>query len=127
MHHSPLAVQEIQGKAEWRLVKDIQLANKLNPRFGLNWVKLQAWEQTDLDAIIMVVRACLDAWEEPLARPGKSGARCLSSWVIFSNITIICILTASCAASAYRGPSCCMLLGCCCLSVVFSGYGQYPE
>lgn len=36
-------------------MEDIKLANKLNPRFGLNWVKLRAWEQSDLDAIIMVV------------------------------------------------------------------------
>ena len=59
-HHTraatPLpAAQEIKSKAEWRPVEDIKLANKLNPRFGLNWVKLRAWEQSDLDAIIMVV------------------------------------------------------------------------
>ena len=36
-------------------MEDIKLANMLNPRFGLNWVKLRAWEQSDLDAIIMVV------------------------------------------------------------------------
>ena len=51
----PPAAQEIKSKAEWRPVEDIKLANKLNPRFGLNWVKLRAWEQSDLDAIIMVV------------------------------------------------------------------------
>eukprot|EP00891_Asterochloris_glomerata_P008341 jgi/Astpho2/8341/Aster-x1515 len=50
----PKDVEEIKSKAEWRPVEDIKLANKLNPRFGLNWVKLRAWEQSDLDAIIMV-------------------------------------------------------------------------
>ena len=55
-HHTRCnTTQEIKSKAEWRPVEDIKLANKLNPRFGLNWVKLRAWEQSDLDAIIMVV------------------------------------------------------------------------
>ena len=29
-------------------------ANARNPRFGLNWAKLHAWQWTDYDALIML-------------------------------------------------------------------------
>eukprot|EP00878_Enallax_costatus_P037303 GHUV01042126.1.p1 GENE.GHUV01042126.1~~GHUV01042126.1.p1 ORF type:complete len:289 (+),score=73.36 GHUV01042126.1:291-1157(+) len=39
---------------EYRIVRDIDFPNYDNPRFHLNWIKLQAWNFTDWDAIIMV-------------------------------------------------------------------------
>ena len=34
--------------------KDLQFYNAKSPRFGLNWVKIRAWEMSDYDAILMI-------------------------------------------------------------------------
>eukprot|EP00878_Enallax_costatus_P031162 GHUV01034054.1.p1 GENE.GHUV01034054.1~~GHUV01034054.1.p1 ORF type:complete len:172 (-),score=37.96 GHUV01034054.1:249-764(-) len=45
---------------EYKIVRDIDFPNYDNPRFHLNWIKLQAWNLTKWDAIIMVSSAvCL--------------------------------------------------------------------
>lgn len=37
---------------EYRVVPDIKLQNDFNPRFGLNWVKLNSWMMTEFDTVI---------------------------------------------------------------------------
>eukprot|EP00878_Enallax_costatus_P018123 GHUV01019068.1.p1 GENE.GHUV01019068.1~~GHUV01019068.1.p1 ORF type:complete len:417 (+),score=85.73 GHUV01019068.1:372-1622(+) len=39
---------------EYKIVRDIDFPNYDNPRFHLNWIKLQAWNLTKWDAIIMI-------------------------------------------------------------------------
>ena len=48
-------VSEIGKFAVYRTVQEIrQPPNVRNPRFGLNWMKLRAWELTEYDALIML-------------------------------------------------------------------------
>ena len=48
-------ISEIESFATYRAVQEIrQPPNIRNPRFGLNWMKLRAWELTEYDALIML-------------------------------------------------------------------------
>lgn len=39
---------------EYKIVDNIEMPNYMDPRYHLNWIKLQAWNLTDWDALIMV-------------------------------------------------------------------------
>lgn len=48
-------ISEIERFATYRTVQEIrQPPNIRNPRFGLNWMKLRAWELIEYDALIML-------------------------------------------------------------------------
>lgn len=46
--------QQVENITEYRIVEDIKQENSRNPRFGLNWVKLRAWEWTEFDVLIIL-------------------------------------------------------------------------
>lgn len=47
-------IQHIRSFAEYRIVGDIKVGNLREPRYGLNWMKLRAWQFAEFDAVIML-------------------------------------------------------------------------
>ena len=47
-------VNEIEGFATYRLIPNIRYGNTLNPQHSKNWFKLNVWNLTEYDAVVML-------------------------------------------------------------------------